>query len=267
MRIRDDIASQIEAGQLKPQTRLPPERTLSDTFRLTRMTVRQALFQLEGEGLIYRLNRSGWFVSPSRLRYDPATDISFTENVRAQGGVAGTQILSTEETIATPWACQHLHLSADAPLYLVNRLRLISERAVLVERLHVNAALCPGLLDLPLDQSLSELLAQHYGIIVRRARVSMHPAALIGSQADALGVSNGTPGLYLTRTSFDQFNNVIEFDQEFWRHEALEIYVDVSSKNDISKEDKGETADPHPTTQFNVNNGKHHEQDRADRKD
>ncbi len=194
------------------------------------MTVRQALFQLEAEGLIYRLNRRGWFVSPSRLRYDPTADISFTENVRAQGGVAGTRILSTEETIASPWACRHLALPAGAPLYLISRLRLIGDRAVMVECLHVNAALCPGLLDLPLDRSLSELLAQHYGIIVRRARVTMHPAALIGSQAEALGVAVGTPGLYLSRTSFDQFNNVIEFDQEFWRHEALEIYVDVPSQ-------------------------------------
>lgn len=230
LRIRDDIASQIETGQLKLQTKLSSERTLSETFRITRMTVRQALLQLEGEGLIYRLNRRGWFVSPSRLRYDPTADISFTENVRAQGGVAGTRILSKEETVASPWACQHLVLPVGAPLYLVSRLRLIGDRAVMVECLHVNAALCPGLLDLPLDRSLTELLALHYGIVVRRARVTMHQAALIGSQAEALGVAVGTPGLYLTRTSFDQFNNVIEFDQEFWRHEALEIYVDVPSE-------------------------------------
>ena len=235
LRIRDDIASQIEAGLLKSQTKLSSERMLSETFRITRMTVRQALFQLEGEGLIYRLNRRGWFVSPSRLRYDPTADISFTENVRAQGGVAGTKILSKKETVASPWACQHLMLPAEAPLYLVSRLRLIGDRAVMVERLHVNAALCPGLPDLPLDQSLTELLARHYGIIVRRARVTMHPAALIGSQAEALGVAVGTPGLYLSRTSFDQFNNVIEFDQEFWRHEALEIYVDVPSQKNSER--------------------------------
>lgn len=233
LRIRDDIASRIEAGLLKPQTRLPPERILCETFQITRMTVRQALFQLEAEGLIYRLNRRGWFVSPSRLRYDPTADISFTENVRAQGGVAGTRILSQEETTASPWACQHLDLPAEAPIYLISRLRLIGDRAVLVERLHVNARLCPGLLDLPLDQSLTDLLAKHYGIIVRRARITMHPGGLSESQAEALGVSIGTPCLYLARTSYDQFNNVIEFDQEFWRHEALEICVDVPSSNNL----------------------------------
>ncbi len=125
----------------------------------------------------------------------------------------------------------------------------------MVERLHVNAGLCRGLLDLPLDQSLTELLAQHYGIIVRRARIALHPAALLGSQAEALGVAVGTPGLYLTRTSFDQFNNVIEFDQEFWRHEALEIYVDVPSQKISDRESEERQESSFPIAPFTANNG------------
>jgi len=73
----------IEAGVLAPQSKLPPERAVGDAFGITRMTIRQALFQLEAEGLIYRQNRRGWFVSPPRLRYDPTANLSFTENARA----------------------------------------------------------------------------------------------------------------------------------------------------------------------------------------
>ena len=36
-----------------------------------------------------------------------------------------------------------------------------------------------------------------------------------------------TPGLYLTRTTFDQYDNAAEFDQEFWRHDALEMSIEV----------------------------------------
>ena len=53
------------------------------------------------------------------------------------------------------------------------------------------------------------------------------PSALNASQAQALGVAAGLPGLYLSRICFDQLNNVIEFDQEYWRHDALEVHVDV----------------------------------------
>ena len=37
----------------------------------------------------------------------------------------------------------------------------------------------------------------------------------------------GTPGLYLTRTTYDQDDNVVEFDQEFWRHDVLEVAIEV----------------------------------------
>jgi DNA-binding GntR family transcriptional regulator len=53
--------------------------------------------------------------------------------------------------------------------------------------------------------------------------------ALAASQAQSLKVTTGTPGLYLTRTTCDQHDNVIEFAQEFWRHDVLELEIDVET--------------------------------------
>ncbi len=53
-------------------------------------------------------------------------------------------------------------------------------------------------------------------------------------QAQALQVAVGTPGLYLTRTTLDQFDNIIEFDQEFWRHDVLEVEVDTDTHGDVT---------------------------------
>ena len=50
LRIRDHFASLIETGALSPGMKLPPERMLGEKFRITRVTVRQALMQLEAEG-------------------------------------------------------------------------------------------------------------------------------------------------------------------------------------------------------------------------
>ncbi len=230
LRVRDHFASLIERGRLAPRAKLPSERELKEIFRVTRVTVRQALLQLEAEGLIYRANRRGWFVSPPKLRYDPTTNVSFTENAKAQGRQPGTRVVSKERLRASAWESEHLKLALGEPVYLIRRIRYVDDRAVLVEHLHVNAARCPGLLDLPLERSLTDLLAEHYGIEVRRSHVSMRPTALIEPQAQALDVAAGTPSLYLARVSFDQFDNVIEFDQEFWRHDTLEISVEVRDR-------------------------------------
>ena len=234
-RVRDHFASLIGAGVLAPQAKLPSERDVGEVFQITRVTAHQALIQLEVEGLVFRLKRRGWFVSPPRVRYDPAGNISFTKNVKAQGRVPGTRVISKERILASTWDHEHLQVAIEAPVFLIRRVRLVDDRAVLVEHLHVNAERCPGLLDHPLEGSLTEILAEHYEIILRRAQVSMHPTALNEWQAEALGVAAGTPALYLARRSFDQSNNVIEFDQEFWRHDVLEICVDVPGEQGLRR--------------------------------
>ncbi len=54
-------------------------------------TLRQALQQLEAEGLVYRENRRGWFVSPRRTRYDPTRISGFMDHVSAQGRTPRTE--------------------------------------------------------------------------------------------------------------------------------------------------------------------------------
>jgi DNA-binding GntR family transcriptional regulator len=45
-------------------------------------------------------------------------------------------------------------------------------------------------------------------------------------------VAAGTPGLFLTRTRYDRNGTVVEYDQEFWLHDALEISIEVDESKD-----------------------------------
>ena len=225
MRFRDYFAALIEAGTLVPGTRFPPERALAEEFSITRVTVRQALIRMEAEGLIFREDRRGWYVAPPRVRYDPTANTSFTESIAEQGRVAGTTVLSKQRVAASQWEGTHLGCAAGDPIFIVSRLRTVDGRAILVERIHVKAERCPGLLDYPLDQSMTDLMAEKFGITEHRAQINMRPTVLSEIPAKALGVAVGTPSLYLSRVILDQFNEVVEFDQEFWRHDAIDICV------------------------------------------
>ena len=228
VRFRDHFAAMIEAGTLAPGTKLPPERALAEEFSITRVTVRQALTRMEAEGLIFREERRGWFVSPPRVRYDPTANTSFTESVIEQGRVAGTTILSKQQVAASQWESTHLGCALGDPIFVINRLRTVDGRAVLVEQIHIRAERCPGLLDCPLDRSMTGLMAEKFGIVEYRTQINMRPTALSEFPAKALGVAVGTPSLYLSRTILDQFNEVVELDQEFWRHDAIEICVSAT---------------------------------------
>ena len=230
VRVRDHFAAMIEAGTLAPGTKLPPERALAEEFSITRVTVRQALIRMEAEGLMFREERRGWFVSPPRVRYDPTANTSFTKSITEQGRAAGTTILSKQQVAASQWESDHLGCAVGDPIFIISRLRTVDGRPVLVEQIHIRAERCPGLLDYPLDQSMTGLMAEKFGIIEHRTRINMRPTALSEFPAKALGVAVGTPSLYLSRTILDQFDEVVELDQEFWRHDAIEICVSAAGR-------------------------------------
>ena len=61
-RIADDLRTQIETGQLEPNTQLPPEEKLGERFKASRNTIRDAIKFLISLGLVETRPGQGTFV-------------------------------------------------------------------------------------------------------------------------------------------------------------------------------------------------------------
>ena len=227
LELRNLIAARIAAGELKPGDRLPSERQLQTSSRIARGTIRSGLSQLEAEGLIYRKDRSGWYVSPPPIVYDPTRWEGFISYVEAQGRRPATETLDAVEIAADGALAVVFDRPVGAPLYRIRRRRYIDGRAVLVEYIVVDAALAPDLLRFSFDQSLTSILKAEYGLSVTRNKIEMQPCALTGCDAEALRLRSGLPGLKVVRTSYDALSRVVEYDREYWRHDALKISVEA----------------------------------------
>ncbi|WP_413993290.1 GntR family transcriptional regulator [Labrys okinawensis] len=242
-RIRHLVDEGTALGRLKPNGQLPSERWLTDHLGVARMTVRKALWQLEAEGFIYRFHRSGWYLSPPRFFYDPSRDVSFTKAVVDQGRVAGAKVLSTGSMVADAAIASSLGIEAGTKLVIIRRLRFIDNRPVFVEISHVIERRCPGLVELAsTDISLATVYEREYGILLRRRELYLHPTALSDPHARDLRLAHGTPGLFVRRITDDADGMPFSFDHEYWRHDALEIKIDVQGRrpeeSDVSIREK-----------------------------
>ncbi|MCR4425530.1 MAG: FadR family transcriptional regulator [Firmicutes bacterium] len=65
--IVDQIRSLITSGALKPGDKLPPERELADTLKVSRASVREALTVLESRGIIESRPGGGTFIRESTV--------------------------------------------------------------------------------------------------------------------------------------------------------------------------------------------------------
>lgn len=217
------LQEQIEHGLLPPGSKLPAERKLSEVFDTTRITLREALVQLEAMGLVYREERRGWFISPPRLAYDLIRRSHFHAMVSAQGRVAHTQVLSARLQPASAMICAMLELPALSSVIQICRARRIDQRLVLYVEHYLKPEFFPGILDFDMEQSLTELYARQYDLRYGQVRFEMVPTALHAEAAAALKVSVGSPGLRIARINYDQQGRLIDCDLEYWRHDAIHV--------------------------------------------
>lgn len=225
--IRDAIAHEIESGQLASNAKLSSERALSEQFATTRVAVREALLALEMDGLIYRLDRRGWFVRAPRITYRPQSTKSFNQYVQEQGGAPATELLSAELVQATSWDAAHLNINLGDEIYSVWRRRSINGRPAVVEHLRVNAQLFPHFLEQNLEASITLLMAEQYRRQLTRAHINLYPTAFSEQQAKALHVNAGSMGLYICRTNRDQNGMITDVDQEYWLHDVLDLHFEA----------------------------------------
>ena len=120
--LKNVLLSRIRALELPPGSRLPAERQLAVDYRISRITVRQALEALEREGLIRRERgrQGGTFVcadAPPDARLSGSFEALF-----AQGRIRRIEVRALEERRGNAEICAALHLPPDSPVtYLEQR--------------------------------------------------------------------------------------------------------------------------------------------------
>jgi len=224
--IKGILKEQIAGGIYTCQQKLPSERELSELFQTTRITMKDALIALETEGLIYREERRGWFVSPPRLRYNPLSRSHFHRMVEEQQRQAATRVLKIETELASSDIGKVLELKSIQPVHRIQRVRSIDNRVVLFVENCLIAALFPDLLTHDLSQSLTALYDKRYGYQTARSRFDVIPTAAPEHVAKALNLAEGQQILKICRVNYNQDGVLMDCEFEYWRPDAVMIQID-----------------------------------------
>ncbi|MCG8429455.1 MAG: UTRA domain-containing protein [Chromatiales bacterium] len=219
------LESRIKSGEWGAEAKLPSERAISDQLQTSRVTVREALKRLEANGQIYRSNRRGWFVAPPRIDYDPSRSAHFTQYALEQGYSPYTECLMQRLIQADDDLAGKMAVAEGTQLLELHRCRGINGRLVYLEEIFLRADLWPDLIEQPPDQSLSTMLRNHYGQLFKQVDVDISIASLSAAQAEILQAPAGCSCFYISRRTLNQEGLVIEYDREYWRHDALNIKV------------------------------------------
>jgi GntR family transcriptional regulator len=180
LQLKDSLTAEITSGRYRSNQRLPSERELSERFRVSRMTVRQALLELAHDGAIYTRVGKGTFVAEPKIDQQLRTLTGFSQDVRARGGKPTSQVLEAKVIPATPDVAAALRIAPDAEVILLSRLRLANDVPLAVETAYLPFAMFPKLLQHDFGvESLYDVLEKEYRLSVTQAEQSIE-AALAG---------------------------------------------------------------------------------------
>jgi GntR family transcriptional regulator len=166
---------------------------------VTLVTLRQALRQLEDDGLLSQQPGRGTFVASPKATYRLDSLRGLAEDLRAQGRTVSTEILG--QTMQRPPAWVAAHLGTGRALRL-ERLRLLAGRPAVHQLSWVRAPVGAELRETDLsDTSLYAAVAEH-GIVVHRASEVLRPEVLAAPVADLLRQAAGTPVFVSDRVTY-----------------------------------------------------------------
>jgi GntR family transcriptional regulator len=215
-------------SDLKPHSRIPSERELSEALGVSRMTLRQAIGDLQDDGLLYSMPGSGTFVREQRIP-KRAHLTSFSQDMEQRGLVASTLVMKAE-VVPTPREVSEAWGDVGDRVFRIYRLRLGSGEPMCIEEAFIEISVAPDLLSRDLSQSLYALLRETYGRGVEKATHSVAAVALSPDLAGMLEDEPGSPALEFTQVGFDAGGRPVEYCISTKKAAMFSVFYEVQNK-------------------------------------
>ncbi|AQP54767.1 GntR family transcriptional regulator [Vagococcus penaei] len=226
IQIHDQIKQEIHEGKWKIGDRLPSERELSETFNVSRMTLRQAIQTLADEGILERKVGSGTYVARKKVQETMLGTTSFSDIVRSQGSVPSSKTLSYFVTKPSSSEMEQLNLAEDTTIIKMERIRYADDVPICFEVASIPYDLISSYDKQEVTKSLYHVLAEKEHKKIGKSAQTI--SALVASEriADYLDIKKGDAVLRLRQVSYFEDDTPFEYVRSVYVGERFEFYLE-----------------------------------------
>jgi GntR family transcriptional regulator len=226
--VKKELTYRIHEGIYKAGDKIPSERDLSLEFKVSRMTIRQALSELVAEGALYKSMGRGTFVSSPSLYQENLK--SFTQTLIGQGMVPSTKVIEVATISQVKKISQWLNVDQMSPYYKVKRLRLGDGVPIALETIYIPKKYAEGLPKHDLTHSLYKILEQEYGYDL--THITCDIEANISSRIimEAMGLNKQTALLKITGITYAQNDLKLFYEESYYRSQLYKYHVDILNR-------------------------------------
>jgi GntR family transcriptional regulator len=231
------LRSKIEGGEVLPNHKLPTEQELSREYKISRATVRQALAALVSEGLLYRKQGKGTFVTEKATQTKTVKLTGFTEDLFAEGHRAETRVMEIRSVPAPERIAGMLRITAGEDVIRFKRLRSLDGGPFSYVINYMVPEIGEKLTERDLQaHTVLHLLEEMLGILLGTIRHSVEAVKADVEVASLLGVNVFDPVLFIETAVHSAEGRAVEAVDSYFRSDRYRYTVELIRTQQLRKD-------------------------------
>ncbi|MCC0648161.1 GntR family transcriptional regulator [Clostridioides sp. ZZV15-6598] len=227
--IANEIRNKIKANEFKINEKLPDEKTLSNMFKCSRMTMKQAMDMLVSEGYIIKSRGIGTFVRPQygpdnknkRYSNHPNT-FGFSSNF--EGYDKKTEVKEFKVIEANEEIVDKLQLKRGEFVYSIKRVRFLNKKPIILEQIYMPIDKIVGLNKEVVENSLYDYIENSIKIKIYNADKIIRAKSANNDDINYLKIEEGDPIIEMEHVVYSQNNSPIEYAIIHYRGDSYELH-------------------------------------------
>ncbi|NHN32851.1 GntR family transcriptional regulator [Paenibacillus agricola] len=219
IQLKDVIVENIETGKWVYGDTIPTETELQKQYKISRITVRQAIGELVNSGILTRIQGKGTFVAAPKLESIRPELTSFTRDMNERGFKTKSYVMDFSIENSNERLQRVFQIADTVKVTKIERIRLVSDIPIGIHTTYLNTSITPHLqLDKYIlsDESLYSAL-HNEGVLLGEAHETVEAVLADQQTSGYLDISVGSAVLALTRITRLQDGNVFEYSKMLYR--------------------------------------------------
>ena len=230
-RVEAVLASEIADGGLKVGDQLPTEDGLIARFEVSRITVRRAIQNLVGRGLVEIRRGKGTFVAAPKITQELTELSGFVEDMHAVGRKPTVRVISKEVVTADATVANHLALTRGQRVVRIRRVRLADGIPLSFDETYLPLEIGTKIITNNLKaEPIFSLLERKYDVPLIEAEYKLEAVAAEAEVAAALRVKQGNPIFRIERTSYSTGNQPVDYEKLYYRGDLVRFVTRLARK-------------------------------------
>jgi GntR family transcriptional regulator len=229
IQLMDILREKVQQAEWVPGNQIPGEQDLCELYQVSRTVVRQALRELEYEGVISRQKGRGTFISLPKISEGLVQKLTgFYQDMVERGLKPGTKVLHQKVSPSNDKVAHFLNITPGEKVIDIQRLRFINDEPIQLVTTFIPYEICPALASVDLtNRSLYEYLEKEGGVYLAKGHRYIEAVLANDYEATLLGIERGAPLLLLDSISFSENGIPVEYYHALHRGDRSRFEVEL----------------------------------------